>query len=895
MQTLEESTLGEPFADDEEGGDAETREKHRVRLQTSQKQRDIERRLNIDGAGEFADECSDEMLRAVNKARTLEQRDRRELLRKLQEPMNAELVVPNPDPAQEAVDCKKGTATLFFSQEIRVALPNKPLGDILKLIGSGIFAKRGFYLHAMDFTADCAGVVRKWPSAREPPEDEPPALVPALLGTGKYRMKIEGRWDQTDAIVKNDQQVGRNCTTVLCTSARIGHGDQMCRRRDKIYSKPINNMEKRTLRKRTGHHIQTSHNLMFERVAFGFDSTVSTGYSRAETTIYVDRPFRQPWLNYQCVPPSIADVEAELDEVVSMVPTECVIRTPHSQLFINWCKNIHHSLVVVDARYDRALVVLAINSVTGCVPATEISGWSRKYRFVLERLTLGRAPIDVITLHRGKSYKKEKKYNCCKRKSRREGTRAPKKQKRTEATEAEMGCRDEDRDPERDAESGAAASALRGPTTEARTVTSTGRAEDHDTEKDHYIPGFFQPEGEDDCIVTSQRFVRLPLYVDQVTACGDFLPTTRFFSAHLGRGFQPGAYPYPDPADRKAPEGEQKGPYPLPAGWNGDGSKVSMAGVVSERYTDKHLAAVTLKRAGMQPNAYIVTENWTNLSHKKKPKYVHLSHVDSKLPINLRSILRKEALDMLGRETEEGRLDRMRQSIVAASTEREALLATRIRALVVRDTVTRLKFGCQPNGGGHRSDSIPSGPHEVVAIEVVRATANSDRRNVKLHLHSPPSPSSDEAAATNASAPRTKAYSTPNVFSDAVVAKCNIMGPLLYTAPNADGGNDFYIHADDRPIGTLFMPASGGLLASTLSVVVNGETVELVTSFATRSSVSNDDDTKSSPAGFDDNSSPEREPIQNLPSNAIIGGIALPISVSACLDRRKNWYSAGKL
>ena len=97
-------------------------------------------------------------------------------------------------------------------------------------------------------------------------------------------------------------------------------------------------------------------------------------------------------------------------------------------------------------------------------------------------------------------------------------------------------------------------------TTEARTVTSTGRAEDHDTEKDHYIPGFFQPEGEDDCIVTSQRFVRLPLYVDQVTACGDFLPTTRFFSAHLGRGFQPGAYPYPDPADRKAPEGEQKGP-----------------------------------------------------------------------------------------------------------------------------------------------------------------------------------------------------------------------------------------------------------------------------------------------------------------------------------------------
>ena len=134
MQTLEESTLGEPFADDEEGGEIEMREKHRVRMQTSQKQRDIERRLNIDGGGEFADECGDEMLRAVNRARTLEQQDRRELLRKLQDPMNTELVVPSPEPAQEAIDCKKGKATLFFSQEIRVALPM-----VLRDLSTGIF------------------------------------------------------------------------------------------------------------------------------------------------------------------------------------------------------------------------------------------------------------------------------------------------------------------------------------------------------------------------------------------------------------------------------------------------------------------------------------------------------------------------------------------------------------------------------------------------------------------------------------------------------------------------------------------------------------------------------------------------------------------------------------
>ena len=40
----------------------------------------------------------------------------------------------------------------------------------------------------------------------------------------------------------------------------------------------------------------------------------------------------------------------------------------------------------------------------------------------------------------------------------------------------------------------------------------------------------------------------------------------------------------------------------------------------------------------------------------------------------------------------------------------------------------------------------------------------------------------------------------------------------------------------------------------------------------------------------------QNQPRQSvISSNAILGGIALPISVSACLDRRENWYSGGKL
>lgn len=822
VQTFKESTLGEPFAADE-GDRKETSEKHRVRLQSSHKQQEVERRLNINGAGKYADKCDDGMLHAVNIARSLEKQDRRELLQRLQDPANIKLVVPNSMPALEAADLKKSKPTAFYSQEIRVALPNQPLGAILNGFSSNAFSDHGLYLYAMDFTVDCAGAIRKWPSATKPPVGEPPALVPALLGTGAYQMQIEGRCVQAGAIVKNDQQVGRNCTTVLRTSTRIGHGGLMCRRRDKIYSKPINNFEKRTLRKRIGHHIQTTHNIMFDRVALGFDSTTDTGYSRAETTIYIERPFQQPWLNRLYVPRSVAEVNLELDEVVNSVPAACVMHTPHTQLYANWCKHIKHSLVVVDARYNRALVVMAVNSVTNCVASTEINGWSRKHRFALEHLTLGRAPIDILTIHRGRDYIKPVKANRCKRKAkaRSTGARANKKRKTLSTTNTEVDSTGTS--PESSMPTPAAVEPEEQELDDAGSEEVPEPAEEQ--LKGQYKPGMFQPEDKEGCIVVSQRFFRLPRAASQLSEASDFLPTTRFFSDNLGRGFHPGEYPYPDPADDDKPEADQKRPWPLPKGWNGDGSKISIVGERPERYSDESLATMTLKRSGMAANEYIAAENWPNLSHRKKPRYVEMASASSKLPINRCALVRKEASAELSSSVED-RAVSVQQSLFEASIERADLLAKRIREISVEGSVRRLKAGCQQNGSGHRSELIPAGCHEVVALEVVRTATSGERGSVKVHLRVP---LEGATLLTDCnSTPKTKAYGTPSRFSDAVYSAVNQLKPLMYTAPKADGGNDFYLDTDDRAIGLLTAPACGGMIFCTLSITVNGETVQLL-------------------------------------------------------------------
>ena len=244
-----------------------------------------------------------------------------------------------------------------------------------------------------------------------------------------------------------------------------------------------------------------------------------------------------------------------------------------------------------------------------------------------------------------------------------------------------------------------------------------------------------------------------------------------------------------------------------------------------ERYSDESLATMTLKRSGMAANEYIAAENWPNLSHRKKPRYVEMASASSKLPINRCALVRKEASAELSSSMED-RAVSVQQSLFEASIERADLLAKRIREISVEGSVRRLKAGCQQNGSGHRSELIPAGCHEVVALEVVRTATSGERRSVKVHLRVP---LEGATLLTDCnSTPKTKAYGTPSRFSDAVYSAVNQLKPLMYTAPKADGGNDFYLDTDDRAIGLLTAPACGGMIFCTLSITVNGETVQLL-------------------------------------------------------------------
>ena len=150
----------------------------------------------------------------------------------------------------------------------------------------------------------------------------------------------------------------------------------------------------------------------------------------------------------------------------------------------------------------------------------------------------------------------------------------------------------------------------------------------------------------------------------------------------------------PDPADDDKPEADQKRPWPLPKGWNGDGSKISIVGERPERYSDESLATMTLKRSGMAANEYIAAENWPNLSHRKKPRYVEMASASSKLPINRCALVRKEASAELSSSVED-RAVSVQQSLFEASIERADLLAKRIREISVEGSVRHSAWGCQ--------------------------------------------------------------------------------------------------------------------------------------------------------------------------------------------------------
>ena len=832
LQSLDECTLGRPLMEDD---DEDEVERHRAALQSSSKQRSTEVEDNINGGGDYDDACDDEMLRGVESRKSQELADRQQLLEMLRDPSDTNIVVRNRKPEREQYARLQKKPIMFYTQEIRVALPNRPLASVLALLHSDVFAKSGYYIHDIDLTGDCAGTYRKWPSSKNPPPSEPPAAVPTMLSTGNFRMKSSGREWVPQTILKNDAEIGRNATTVMYRSEHLKVDGEGMRIRGKPgYNKVVNNIEKRKLRKRMGHHMQTLHNLIFDRVALGLDKTSLFGYTRSELTAYVRRPFSKPWLNHLEMPTDIDLVETAVDHLIAMIPTECVMHTPHSLLWSNWCENVSHTLIVVDSFYDRALVVCAVNGVTKCVPSTEIGCWSKKHPFVMQRLGLGNAPVDVITIHRKREYTKPTKPNRKRRASTsKRAAKAPKAsdddapgmiQKYLDGwaiagdESSEDGDAGRDEPPEEEDED---ATVMDDETMSTATPHANPEEEEAEAARQQkistYKPGYFKPGDEEACIITSERFYRMPRSSDQVVN-GEYLPTTRFYSDNLGHGFHPGAYPYPDPAD--AGKEKPKGPWPLPDGWNGDGSLVEEVGVRPERFTDEELAARLLTRSGMLPNGIIATENFPNLSYKRLPRYADLLPSSTQLPINIVPLLRKDALDPVETETNQDRMQRMFQSLSDCSAERDTMLQARVRELAVHDSADQLKKGCQSNGGGFSFESIPQGTHDVMALELPMTKKSGSGNDVKLHLRSPTEEDRKRAP--------TKAYCTPVLLRQQIHSSKEALAPLLFQESISNGANKYYLRTDGLPIGTFIAPVAGKRITSTMTINIGEHVVNLL-------------------------------------------------------------------
>ena len=781
-----------------------------------------------DGGGPSA--ASSEEGERAQCEKQVDEEDRRKLQGDLQDPSFKHVVIPHRIPSREEEIKEEGNEVRFYTQQLRVALPNHRIEDVLELaVRSDRLAREGFYLLELDVTVDCAGTFRKWPSTPTGRGDEPPAVVPTLLETAGFRMQATAqRWGRMDkTILDNDAQVSRNTLTYVAHSRHVkvstekrnalGEGAPLhVMARSKGYSKPCDNVEKRTLRSRSGHNIQTTQNVMFDPVAMAFDATRGAGYTRIETTFASPRPYAKPSLNRLDMPLDKAVAWAALKSVIDVFPEECILKTPHETFWLNWCKNVHHSLVVVDALTDAATVVCAVNTLTRTVAATSVTKWSTKYRYVLERMTLGATPIDVITVHRGKAPPKpskatpRKRHSRASQKSRKrargDGDAAQPPAKRARAVTWSPEVEFHSRDCERHE------AFLKRRRTDSlarsrRRARRSERANTLDVECAYHPADYTEPDDPGGCLVMSERFLRMPRDSEEVHD-GVYLPETRFHSDKLGKGFQPG---------------------PAPEGWNDDGSKtgslvliegeMQMAqnaatgemeperiGTRPETYSDEQLAGMTTQRSGMEANKLIRAENWPNLNPRARPEYADILRARrSRLPLDARSFLRKDA--DAERETRDDRLRRLQASAASAEDERAQLLDTRVYDLSLRGSVKELKRGCQAaNGAGFSASELRPGEHDVVAFELITTDAEENMQ-LKLHL---------AHARDDPSGPDTRAYCTPRCVSDAVRDAQHHFSSLSYRAAGSDGGNLFFLKADRTRIATITVPRASGIHASRL-------------------------------------------------------------------------------
>ena len=287
----------------------------------------------------------------------------------------------------------------WFWQHFKIACPDVDMQAVINMLRSGVFAQHGLWLNDFDVTIDCKGgvrchklknhLVRKCGFRLEGQEDS----------EDSDSEEDEGGRSTTRTILQNEHKVGRNCITWLQTSERGQH-----RLRVKLYAKLVQEFEKHSVRTTVGQHIGDWIEMRDTLLASARNATADTGLMRAETTLYVDGPDIHIAQAHKHIPQSAAEMTRFAELQIAVVPESFVLKAPHSLMVANWAANIKQTLVVVDQFYNVGLVVYAKNELTMTVSGTMVKSWRRRSQYVLQKLTLGDHPVDVIYLNRGSKH-----------------------------------------------------------------------------------------------------------------------------------------------------------------------------------------------------------------------------------------------------------------------------------------------------------------------------------------------------------------------------------------------------------------------------------------------------------------------------------------------------------
>tara|TARA_B110000902_G_scaffold262643_1_gene339923 strand:- start:280 stop:3522 length:3243 start_codon:yes stop_codon:yes gene_type:complete len=279
----------------------------------------------------------------------------------------------------------------WFKQLIIIHTPNNDMQAVNDLIRSGEFARWGLYLNDFDVTIDLKGSFNK------------EELIQHMLKQHGWGMEktVNKKFFKDKTILNNTHKVGKNCLTWMVSVPMDGHTFNV---RLKFYLKLVQEFEKQKVRSECGHHIDDWIEMGDTRLARARDASESTGLTRCEATIYFNDASKPIDNAHLFLPAAATDVEKVCLGAVSHAPPELLKRTPHHLMVKNWSSNLKHTLIVADTWYNSALIVYAKNEVTDTIAGTHVANWSRRSRYILQRLTLAEHPVDLILVSRSSDY-----------------------------------------------------------------------------------------------------------------------------------------------------------------------------------------------------------------------------------------------------------------------------------------------------------------------------------------------------------------------------------------------------------------------------------------------------------------------------------------------------------